>query len=200
MAWWWWSRARSREFLAPLPAKRLSGIGPRTEERLAKEGITTLGDLARQTEAWAQGIFGKRGPELLAMSRGEDRRPVTTERAAKSVGAETTFVRDTQDPEEIGEQMERLCQRVARRLQISGAKGKMVTVKLRLADFTTFTRSTTLASPVSDVLAIQEVAQTLVDRELLPGRRFRLLGVGVSAFTESEQLSLFEPAEPRQVV
>ena len=186
-----------QEFLASLPVKRLSGIGPRTEERLAKEGIATLGDLARQTEAWAQRLFGKRGPELLAMSRGEDNRPVATERAAKSVSAETTFDRDIQDPDEIGEQMARLCQRVARRLQNANVKGKTVTVKLRLADFTTFTRATTLASPVSDALAIQEVAQHLLDREVLPGRRFRLLGVGVSAFTESEQLTLFEPTVSR---
>ena len=185
-----------RAFLAPLPVNRLSGIGPRTEERLAKEGIATLGDLARQTEAWARTLFGKRGPELLALSRGEDLQPVITERAAESISAEATFARDIQDSEEIADRVARLSERVAQRLESSGVKGRTVTVKLRLADFTTFTRATTLASPTGDLSAIQEVAQRLVDREMLPGRRFRLLGVGVSNFGEGGQLSLFDATAP----
>ena len=179
------------EFLAPLPVKRLSGVGPRTEQRLVGAGIATLGDLARQTEAWAKRLFGKRGPEIIAMSRGEDPRPVTTERVAKSISAETTFAQDIQDPEMLSTQIARLSQRVAQRLHNSGVKGRTVTVKLRLSDFTTFTRATTLASPVSSASTIQQVAQRLLNRELLPGRRFRLLGVGVSNFGDTEQLPLF---------
>ncbi len=179
-------------FLAPLPVRRLSGIGPRTEERLAKEGIATLGDLARQTEGWARRLFGKWGPEILAMSRGQDHRAVVTEHEVKSISAETTFPRDLGDPEEIREQVERLSQRVARRLESHEIQGKTITVKLRLADFTTFTRSITLAWPVSDPAAIREAALRLVEREMLPGQRFRLLGVGVSNLSESRQLSLFD--------
>ena len=179
-------------FLAPLPVKRLSGIGPSTEQRLAKEGITTLGDLARQTETWAGRLLGKRGPELLAMSRGRDRRLVVTERVAKSVSAETTFSQDIDDPMEMGDRLARLCQRVARRLENSGVMGRTVTVKLRLADFTTFTRAVTLSSPVNDTLAIREAAQRLLEKELSPGRSFRLLGLGISNFGQSHQLPLFD--------
>ncbi|MBI4200683.1 MAG: DNA polymerase IV [Chloroflexi bacterium] len=184
---------KERETLALLPVRRLAGIGPKTEALLAKDGIATLGDLARQTEAWAERLLGKRGPEVLAMSRGEDHRPVITERETKSVSAETTFARDIQDPGEIAGALARLSQRVARRLSGAEAKGRTVTVKLRLSDFTTFTRSATLASPLGDAGMIQRVAQELVSREVTPGRRFRLLGVGVSNFGDSEQLSLFGP-------
>ena len=185
---------REQAFLAPLPVKRLSGIGPRTEQRLIKEGITTLGDLASKDEGWARRLFGKRGPEIIGMSRGEDRQPVTTERVAKSISAETTFAQDIHDPEALAAQIARLSQRVAHHLQSSRFKGRTVTVKLRLSDFTTFTRATTLASPVNDASSIQQTAQHLLNRELLPRRRFRLLGVGVSNFGDTEQLPLFDSA------
>ncbi len=181
-----------RRFLAPLPAQKLSGIGPKTEQRLAAEGIKTLGQLAERTEEWARRMFGKWGPEMLALSRGEDSHSVVTEREVKSVSAETTFSRDISDGDEIADYVARLSSRVARRLDGSGVMGRTVTVKLRLSDFTTFTRSVTLASPVSDVATIREAAQQLVSRELLPRRRFRLVGVGVSNFGKISQLSLFE--------
>lgn len=182
---------QEQAFLAPLQVKSLPGIGPQTERRLLQNGITTLGDLASQTELWAQRFFGKRGPEILAMSRGEDNRRVTTDRVAKSISAETTFVQDISNPEIMASQIARLSQRVVQRLSRSGAKGKTVTVKLRLADFTTFTRSITLASPVSDCATIKQVAQHLLDKEQRPGRCFRLLGVGISGFSEARQLPMF---------
>lgn len=183
---------QERAFLSPLPVKDLWGVGPRTEERLQAEGILTLGDLARQSDAWARQRFGKRGPELLALSRGEDHRPVLPEHEAKSMSAEVTFESDLSDPEAIAFQLSKLCLRVALRLAREGVKGRTVTVKLRLADFTTFTRSLSLPAPVSDAAAIQRAAQHLVSKETRPGRRFRLLGVGVSNFTGEGQLSLLE--------
>ena len=92
----------------------------------------------------------------------------------------------------LSETLERLSQRVGQRLERSGARGRTVTVKLRLADFTTFTRSTTVSGPVGDARHVGELAQPMLAKETGPGRRFRLLGVGVSNFTEEVQLSLFE--------
>ncbi len=127
------------------------------------------------------------------MSRGEDDRPVWTEHEAKSISAAMTFEQDTADPAVIAFQLSKLCLKVAMRLAKEGAKGRTVTVKLRLADFTTFTRSATLPAPVSDAAAIQRAAQQMVSKELRPGRKFRLLGVGVSNFAAEGQLSLLEP-------
>jgi DNA polymerase-4 len=177
-------------FLAPLPVRHMWGIGPRTEDQLHHEGILTVGDLASKSVEWVEERFGRRGRGLWALSRAEDGRPVTTERGAKSLSAEATFEKDLSDPVDIGAQLAVLAMKVALRLSRQGLKGRTVTVKLRLADFTTLTRSTSLPAPTSHVLAIQRAAQQLARKELRPGRRFRLLGIGVSNFAEVEQPSL----------
>lgn len=183
-------RGQERRFLAPLPVKRLWGVGPRTEERLATEGIATLGDLAARTEPWAERRFGKRGAELIALSRGVDPRPVVTEHEVKSISAETTFDHDLSDSSELSLELSKLCLKVAMRLTREDARGRTVTVKLRLADFTTFTRSETLPGAVADAASLQRTAQRLLTREVRAGRAFRLLGVGVSNFSEAYQMSL----------
>ena len=183
-------------FLASMPVRRLAGIGPKAEQRLAESGIRLLGDLARQSEEWLVTAFGKRGPELGAMSRGEDPRHVIPVQPAKSMSAEVTFAQDLADADSLSQRVIHLSRRVAQRLEEAEAKGRTITLKLRLADFTTFTRSVTLAIPISDASVIQEVAQRLLEGEMGAGRRFRLLGVGVSNFTASGQLELFDSQGP----
>ena len=180
------------EFLAPLPVRKLGGIGPKTEQRLREKGVETLADLAGRSDHWLRKEFGKRGMEIAALSRGQDNSPVTTERIAKSLSAETTFPKDVEDPKALAEAASILSERVGRRLRRAGAMGRTVTLKLRLSDFTTLTRSTTLAAAVDDGAAIQEVCQRLLEKELAPERRFRLLGVGVSGFVTLAQLPLFD--------
>jgi DNA polymerase-4 len=171
-----------RMFLAPLPVRQLGGIGPRSEESLHGVGITTLGQLAAQTDAWLAQHFGKRGPELGACARGDDPRPVTPEREVKSISAETTFPRDLSDREALGEIIDRLSQRVMARMEEAPGPGRTVTLKLRLADFTTFTRSITVPIPPTTAEALAQIAKGILEKELGPGRRFRLLGVSLSGF------------------
>ncbi len=180
-------------FLHPLPVGKLWGVGPKTEERLAQEGITTIGQLAQQEEAWFRSMFGKRGPEMRRMAWGEDDRPVTPERDVKSVSAETTFARDIGDVAGLRPVVEKLSARVAQRLVVKHLSGRTVTVKLRTADFRTFTRSQTLPVAVSGEGDLTRVAWELVQHELQPGLRFRLVGVEVSHFVDGAegQLSLF---------
>ncbi len=184
----------ARDFLAPLPVRKLSGIGPKTEQRLLEKGVTTLGDLATRSDAWLEREMGQRGLELGLMARGVDDRPVATERVAKSISAETTFPQDVGDPQELSRSLRRLGERVGSRLQGSGSRGRTVTVKLRLSDFTTLTRSATGPGLVASSGDVVDAAQRVLDRELVQrGGRYRLLGVGVSNFVEGEegQLSLF---------
>ncbi len=181
-------------FFAPLPVGKLWGIGPKTAERLKLEGIHTIGRLAAQPESWFIQRFGKRGPELRLMAMGQDDHPVITERKAKSVSAETTLAEDVSELDDLRAIVRQQCERVAGHLEGSGLQGKTVTLKLRLSDFTTFTRQVTVVKPVSEAEQIDAVAQTILEREVAPDRWFRLIGVGVSHFgeqSENPQLTLF---------
>ena len=163
-------------FLAPLDVEVLSGVGPKTASVLRKNNVDTLGRLATCEETWLRQAFGKRGPELKERALGMDRHPVTPHRETKSVSAEVTMPTDVDDEEVLKKQVQGLGEEVANRLQETGLRGKTVYVKLRLADFTTFTRQTTLQTSTDKGGVIFHAAWDLVRRELEPGRRFRLVG------------------------
>ena len=187
-----------RDFLAPLPVGKLWGIGPKTAQRLNGEGIHTIGDLASQTSGWFNARFGLRALIVQAKALGQDREPVHTERETKSVSAENTFATDLAETDRLHEELARLASRVARHLEGKDLLGKTVTIKARLADFTTFTRQTTLGSYTRSEATISDTAWRLLSAELTPGRSFRLLGVGMSGFgqVEDRQLPLFgDPGE-----
>ncbi len=179
------------EFLAPLAVGKLVGVGPKSAARLHDEGVDTIGQLAEMPDAWFARHFGRRGDSIRDRARGIDHDPVQTSREAKSISAETTFVDDlsgNSDAERANLRsiIERLSGRVAGSLAGKGIVGRTVTVKMRLSDFTTFTRQTTLPSPTAEESAIVSTAWMLLERELAPDRAFRLLGVGVSGFTPKE--------------
>ncbi len=174
-----------REFLAPLAVEKLWGVGPKTAARLAAEAVHTIGDLAAQSEEWCRVRFGKMGPEMRLLALGRDDRAVVVDRSRKSVSAETTLSEDTDDPEALFELVNRLSQRVARALNRRELQGRTVKLKLRLADFTTFTRQATVGEPLGSSDEIAMAATTLLRPELEPGRFFRLVGVGVTGFEET---------------
>ena len=183
-----------RGFLAPLRVGKLPGVGPKTVERLQREGILTIGQLADQPAEWFGRLFGKRAASLQARAQGQDQEPVQTERLTRSVSAETTFPTDVNDPERLHQELAQLSAKAVQHLEAKELRGRTVTVKLRLADFTTFTRQTTLPMLTSIESAVLETARRLLSKELTPGRAFRLLGVGVSNFgdeyREEHQLEL----------
>ena len=181
-----------RGFLAPLPVGRLWGVGPKTAALLEREGILTIGQLAAQTDEWLVARFGRMGEHMSRLARGEDRQAVEVRRARKSVSAETTLARDTGDPEALAELVSRLSQRVGVHLGSRGLQARTVKLKLRLADFTTFTRQRTVAEGVDSPETVDTVARALLRAELAPGRLFRLVGVGVSGFEAAD-----DPVQPR---
>ncbi len=180
------------EFLAPLPVDRLWGIGPVTERKLRESGIHTLGTLASQPNEWLRSQFGKRGLEMKRWSIGYDDRAVETERVAKSMSAEVTFSKDIDAPGRLRSEVWKLSLRVSRRLKEDGVRGRTVTVKLRLSNFTTLTRSLTSNRAVQKPGELRDIAMDIITREMAPGRSFRLIGVSVSNFVEVEQLRLFD--------
>ena len=185
-------------FLAPLPVGKLPGVGPKTQERLASEGVVTVGDLAARPDEWLTSRFGRNGAYMKRLATGQDDRPVETSRDTKSVSSETTLIRDTGDPEALQELVNRLSQDVSRSLERRDLWGRTVKVKLRLSDFTTFTRQVTLSETVQASDQIAEAAGVLVRNETGPGRTFRLVGVGVSGFEDSgdRQMLIVQPRLP----
>ena len=179
-----------REFLAPLTVEKLWGVGPKTSERLSQAGVLTVGDLSSKTNEWMQANFGQVGLQMKRLSLGEDQSLVVVSRERKSVSAEMTLATDSNDPEALYDLVRRLSDRVGTDLEYRGIVAKTVKLKLRLADYTTFTRQETLISPVGSAEGIAEAAAKLLLPELSTERFFRLVGVGAGGLVPSSQAQI----------
>jgi DNA polymerase IV len=166
-------------FLHPLPAGALWGVGDRAEEALGRLGLRTIGDIAHTPLATLRRELGAAaGEHLWSLAWGRDERRVVPHRADKSVGAEETFTADVDDPEVIRRELLRLSGRTAQALREAGCVARTVTVKLRLASFTTITKSRTLAEPTDVARVIYVTACALYAASGLDSRaRLRLVGV-----------------------
>ena len=172
-------RADARSVLAPMPVSRIHGVGPAMVRQLEAANIQKIEQLQRMSEHELLTLFGKFGRRLAAYVRGEDPRTVSTSRASKSVSAETTFAEDKRSADDLITAADKLCERVANRLQNSGLSGGTLVLKMKTQDFRSLTRNRKLATPTqkSDVLA-RHAAQLI--RDECDGRWFRLIGIGVS--------------------
>jgi DNA polymerase-4 len=187
---------REAGFLAPLPVRVLPGVGPRAEERLSRNGVTTIGALAALADAELRTLLpGSVGQLLRNRAQGIDPRDLELNAEQVSISAEDTFARDVTDREALHMEVRRLAEIVSERLVRSELSGRTVTAKLRYADFSIRTRSTTLPAAIDDVETIGDVACGLLDRGLRdrPGA-LRLVGVGVSSLSAFRQLT-FEGTE-----
>lgn len=187
------------EFLAPLPASMLWGVGKKTEARMASLGIHSIGDIARWPEKELVQRFGENGRDLSRHARGIDERPVVTERETKSVSQETTFSRDVKDEQTLASTLKALSAEVARNLRREHLAGKTIKLKLRWQDFTTLTRQTTLPAPTDQAADIYETALGLLRQTHHPGQFVRLIGVGVSGLGEPvHQMELWGQANEKR--
>lgn len=181
------------DFLADLPVQMLPGVGPKTNERLSAINVRTIGDLAAIPEPRLIDLFGARGRYLATSAAGKDDRPVQEGRQAKSMSAETTFSRDVGAEEELRKTFLSLSERVGRRLRRSGLAGTTVRVKVRWPDFTTLTRQTSLEGTTDHDGEIFQLAWALFLKVWRPGRKVRLIGVGVADLgPPMRQLELFD--------
>ena len=180
-------------FLAPLPVRRLWGVGPRMEESLLRLGIHTIGDLARMETAALERRLGAHAAFLQDLARGIDDRPVAPEsEGAKSIGQEHTFDVDTADRAQLRKTLLELADAVARRVREHGVKARTVTLKYRDERFITVTRAHTVAEAADSGDAFFAVAWRLFEG-VHGARRVRLLGIYASGFGPS-QLELFAPS------
>jgi DNA polymerase IV len=167
-------------FLAPLPVRRMPGIGKVTELQLLSLGITTLGDLQQQGLKGLKDRFGKWGEYLHAKSRGEDIDAYAYQEQPKSISHETTFEQDTSDLEELERTLSYLAQLVAGRLRDHQLFARTVGLKLRFAPFHTLTRDLTLDEPTHFDSVVFENVLRLFRRAFNPRQKVRLLGVRAS--------------------
>jgi DNA polymerase-4 len=185
----------------PLPVRRINGIGPKAAVKLARLGITRIGELAERDEVFLIEHFGRSyGAWLHAASHGIDDRAVVTVSEPVSMSRETTFDRDLHakaDRAALSRVFTELAEQVAHDLQRSGYAGRTIGIKLRFDDFKTVTRDLTLAHPVNDLPAIRRAAGQCLKRVDLT-RRIRLLGVRAGTLVRARDLAA-APIEPSEI-
>jgi DNA polymerase IV len=181
------------QFLAPLPADMLWGVGPKTSARLTELGIHTIGDIAAWPEKELVNLFGENGRELWRHAHGIDTRPVTTESETKSISQETTFNVDIGDEKTLEKTLREQARDVARQLRKNDLAGKTVKLKIRWSDFTTLTRQVTLPTSTDSEDEIFRNAVKLMKTVRKLNQPVRLIGVGVSGLgAPIRQLGLWD--------
>ena len=168
----------------PLPVRKVNGIGPKANEKLATLGIRTIGELAATDAPELVRHFGRSTGEWLArVARGIDDRPLVTESEPKSISRETTFERDLHarhDRAQLSEVFTQLCVRLADDLRRKGYSSRTVGVKVKYADFRVLTRDLSVHQDLTDATEIRKVAGECLKRVPLE-QRIRLLGVRLGA-------------------
>jgi len=183
---------REAEFLAPLDVRLLPGVGPKAEERLRAAGVETIGALASLSDADLRSLLpGSVGSVLRDRARGIDPRGLELDTERISISVENTFERDLVERDRLHEELRGMAREVAEHLQKRGQVARTVTTKLRYADFSIRSRSTSLDVGIDDAQQIGDLACRLLDRGLRdrPGA-LRLVGVGVSGLAAFRQLAL----------
>jgi DNA polymerase-4 len=187
------------EVLDQLPVERLFGVGAKSLPAVHACGLKTFGDVVRAGDGQLWRAFGRHGKAMQARAAGLDERPVVPDREEKSISAEETFEEDIRDAAMLERRLTALADRAAARLRAAGLCAGHVTVKIRRADFTTFTRRCALEPPTQDTAAVCAGAQRLL-RTWLAGQRnvaLRLLGVGAGDLSSVRQPDLFAASPAR---
>jgi DNA polymerase-4 len=180
-----------QQLLRPMKVGVLPGVGPATAQRLRRVGVTTVAELERMPEEELVRTVGQaHGRSLFRLARADDDRPVVSERESKSVSVEDTYDTDLVDLRLLQGLLDRQAAKVTERLRKARLSGRTISVKVRLHDFSTHTRSTTLAGPTDSTAVVARLARRLL-AEVDTSGGVRLLGVGVSGLADWIQEDLF---------
>ncbi|MBA2634836.1 MAG: DNA polymerase IV [Chloroflexi bacterium] len=182
-------------FLAPLPIRRLWGVGPQAQKALGDYGVATIGQLAALEPSTLQRRFGKHGADLASRARGADSSRVEAFHAPKSVGHEHTFHTDVVDPRKLEATLLDLADSVAGRLRHHDQAAGAVQLKLRYEGFETLTRQAPLPHQTRETDPIYQAGLGLLRRTLVAGRAVRLVGLTAISLSDAQQLTLFGAPE-----
>jgi DNA polymerase-4 len=184
---------KESQFLAPLPVGRLWGVGEKTQIQLKKIGVHTIGQLAAYDLDLLTNRFGKHGVDLHRYANGIDNRSVETSHERKSLSQEVTFSTDIDSEIILRKTVLRLSEKVGSDLRHHGLSGFTIKIKYRFKDFSTFTRQITLPEPTNLDSILFTSAWSLFLKSWDKRSPIRLIGVGVSRFSEQyQQLSIWD--------
>ena len=188
-------RAEAMTFMAPLSATMIWGVGKSLHQKLLNDGIRTVGDLQGMDERDLIRRYGSIGGRMARFSRGVDDRRVEPTSVAKSVSNETTFNNDLTTVEQLRPVLWKLSESLSTNLKRKHISGRVVTVKLKTANFKSLTRRISLGAPTQLADTIYRATLPLLQREL-DGRQFRLLGVGMSELNDDQDADPPDLADP----
>lgn len=177
-------QAEAKDRLAPMPVGKIWGVGKVFQKKLEKDGIRTIGQLQLMEANTLARRYGSIGLRLARLSQGDDSRDVTPSRGAKSVSTETTFRADISGFDVLKPILRDLSEKVSYRLKKADLAGRGVTLKLKTAEFKTITRARHLTDPTQLADKIFDAGLALLEAET-DGRRFRLIGIGVSDLSDA---------------
>ncbi|NUN68086.1 MAG: DNA polymerase IV [Bacteroidetes bacterium] len=188
-----------KEFLAPLDINVIPGVGKKTEVELRKYDINLIRDIQKLSPQTLEDILGDHGGYFYRTAMGIGSDTLDVEWKRKSISSEHTFGKDTADTERLLRYLFDLTEGVCYNTRRYGWKGKTVKLKLRYSDFTTITRNITLKEPTNDDRVVFDAVKGIFLKAFHRRSTVRLLGVGLTQFTEAkeESLSLFPEDEKR---
>src|SRR5580698_8135422 len=189
----WVAPGSEAQFLAPLPVRKIPGIGEVTERSLLALGLKTVGEIATVPHEKLQKIFGQWGTALYRKARGGDSYEFVINAEPKSISHNHTFGEDTSDSEVLLSMLSHLSQKACKRLREAGLSTRTLTLTIRYQGFDTYTRAKTLSAPTNLDSDIFATVQSLFHEHRNLKRKVRLLGVALGAFSHgNDQLDLLD--------
>ncbi len=183
------------DFVASLPVKRFHGVGPKTNEKMARLGIHTGADLREKDAAWLTTYFGSWGGGLYRMARGIDHRPVRSSRIRKSLGGERTYSEDKWSEEDLREALDGIVEIVWDRIAKRQVRGRTVTLKVKFADFRQITRARSIEHAVASREEFAAVGHGLLTDILPVENGVRLLGLTLGSLEHDEEAKVAAPVQ-----
>jgi DNA polymerase-4 len=188
-------KAETLSFLADKPVRFVWGIGQSTSEKLAKDGLMTLGQIQSMAERDLVARYGKLGAHLWHLARGHDERIVDPDGETKSVSAETTFDIDIAEFDALAHELWPLCEKVSDRLKRAGLAGGNVHLKLKTAAFRIVSRQMSLNAPTQLAETLFRCGRTMLEREAT-GTSYRLIGIGVGDIRDAAEADPMDLGDP----